>query len=325
MKQHIEIKKWGVKILKIGFMLTILYLIVETLNEEEIENTIKKCVENFTLKSYILISTVLFLQFINWSIEAKKFKYILSRKKTIITFKQAIKSVYLGNATGILTPDRLGNFIGRTIGLNKISKTLIISSTTLGNYAQLVTTLTFATLSTLLLTQIETSIILPLISSKVLMIITLVIWVISILIFFNPKVIIKPLLKIKWLNKKRKNIEHLIGLKRNELLKILLYGITRYTIFIIQLHTTLITFELNITIIDTVIYAGILYLLTTIVPSPLLGNLGTREYISILLLGNYQNPTLVVIASVTIWMINIAIPALIGTAILFSIKNKDKV
>jgi len=324
LEKNRKIKKWGVNILKLGFGLLILYLIFTTIDNKNIRSDITNSITKFTIVSYGLIIIVTLLQFINWTIEALKFKYILKRKKITISNKEAIASIYLGNATGIVTPDRLGNFIGRFLYLQKINKTLVTSATTLGNYAQLVSTITFALLSATLLSQLETKIKLSLVSSEVLLIFTFIIWVASVIILFYPKILVKQILKFKWFEKRKADIEYLNELTKKECLIILIFGLLRYIIFIVQFYIVLNVFGISIILIDTLIFSGILYLLTTLVPSPFLGNLGTREYFSILLLSNFHKSGLVIIASLSIWVINIAIPALIGTIILLGIKNEQE-
>ena len=97
-----------------------------------------------------LVATIL-LQFINWVVEALKLKVLLQSPEKP-KFKLIIKAIYIGNFTAILTPERIGNFIGRSWVLRSIKKDAIVS-TILGNYVQLCITIFIAFISLMLLDQ----------------------------------------------------------------------------------------------------------------------------------------------------------------------------
>ena len=81
---------------------------------------------------------VFLLQFLNWFLEALKFKILLNNfSKTSLLF--VLKSIYVGNFTAFFTPERFGNFIGRAI-VFKEKKEEVIMATLIGNLSQLIIT-----------------------------------------------------------------------------------------------------------------------------------------------------------------------------------------
>ena len=71
------------------------------------------------LKSFngIIILIIVFIgQFINWWLESLKFRALISKTESINKW-DAIKSVYAGNAIGVLTPNKVGTVIGRALWL----------------------------------------------------------------------------------------------------------------------------------------------------------------------------------------------------------------
>ena len=78
---------------------------------------------------------VLLLQFINWILEAVKLNILLISSDNF-NFYDVIKAVYVGNLTALITPKRLGNFIGRSwILSNKVDH--VTTASISGNIAQL--------------------------------------------------------------------------------------------------------------------------------------------------------------------------------------------
>ena len=77
-----------------------------------------------------------------WTLEAIKFKVLLPDSKGV-KFLDIIKSVYVGNLTALITPKRLGNFIGRNWFLKRKTNDITLSTVT-GNIFQLLATLLMA-------------------------------------------------------------------------------------------------------------------------------------------------------------------------------------
>lgn len=313
-----KLNKYIINVLKGLFVIGVFYLIYISISTNENLDKLREI--RITKRSFLTISIVVLLQFLNWFIEAIKFRYILS-KKELISVKESLKSVYVGNATGILTPDRLGNFIGRFLYLKNKSKSLVTSSTLLGNFTQLIATVTFALIGITLHLTINSNIIIPIVNEKVILLFNLILWLSLIYLYFNPTIYLRLIFKIKWMIKYKETINYLKSFSKKESIHVLIYSHSRYSIFIVQLYLILNTFGLEIPLIEVIIFTGLLYLITTLIPSPLFGNLGTREYISILLLSSYSHPEIALIASLAIWIINIALPSIIGSYLLFRMNH----
>lgn len=307
-------------IIKITFVIIVFYVIKESVFTNQNFKLIDKVQGNWSLKSVFLILVVFALQFINWIIEALKFRYIISKKHKI-GFTKAIKAVYAGNSTGLFTPDRLGNFIGRCIIINKTSKKIVTISTMLGNFSQFITTVFYAFVSLFIITILDLKIYIPNINNYIIILIVFLILVILLFLFYYPNIIIKNINKVKFIKKYENTYGFLNEFNKNERTTIILMSLFRYSIFIMQFYLLLIAFNFNISLLETLCFSGLLYLFTTLIPSPFMGNLGTRELISVLLLKNYDNPDIVLFVSILIWIINIIIPSILGSFVLISYKK----
>jgi len=310
-------------LLKGVFLFAMVYVIDLMIFSDENLIRFKELKHQLNITSYLIISTVFLLQFLNWGLEAIKFQYIIS-KKNVINLKQSIIAVYTGNATGLFTPDRLGNFIGRFVYLNRINKKTVIAATMLGNLAQLISTISFAFIALILYVNLDLRIKLPYINPSV--ILTLISTGLFILAysFYNPSKIITFFYKFRWIGKHKDTFSFLSDFNKKESTIILTLSLLRYCVFIIQFHLLLNAFGLQIELIETIVFSGLLYLFTTFIPSPLMGNLGTRELVALLLLSNYQRPEIALIASLIIWLINVIIPSLVGSFILLKMNPSKK-
>ena len=80
----------------------------------------------------MVLVAIILLQFVNWVVEAFKFKVLLQTPEKP-KIQLIIKAIYIGNFTALLTPERIGNCVGRSWVLKSIKKDTIVS-TILGNW-----------------------------------------------------------------------------------------------------------------------------------------------------------------------------------------------
>ncbi len=299
----------------------IIYFIFKMVKNRNSFDILKRVLLDLKWQQIQIILLVFILQFLNWGIEAFKFKLIL-QKKAVLSFKKSLISIYIGNASSLFTPDRLGNFIGRAFYLRNIDKLIVTSASMLGNLAQLWSTLIFALVGTILF--ISTSNRITVVYNNIQIILALLVLLNSVVfsIYYYPKVIVSLLVKVKWLKKYRPNFFFLSKYSTIELTVFLCLSLFRYLIFIIQFYLLLYAFGLQLYLVEVFIFIGLLYFVTTFVPSPVLGNLGTRELVSIYLLSSFSQPEIVLLSSLSIWLINVIFPALLGFVLAFKLYKK---
>ncbi len=75
--------------------------------------------EYLTRSTFLLaIAIVLLMMPLNWGIEAQKWRYIMEPKEEI-SFWRASKGVLAGASVSSLSPNRIGDFLGRVFVLKK--------------------------------------------------------------------------------------------------------------------------------------------------------------------------------------------------------------
>ena len=263
---------------------------------------------------------VFLLQFINWFFEAKKFNYLLS-SNIKITFLTALQAVYVGNFTSFFTPNRVGTFIGRILVI-KQKKLLITAITGLGNLAQLITTLLFMIISLLLYFFSDTkSIIFNDNDIYILEFIYFLLLFVVVLIYLKPSIAIRRFNKIKYIKEYANRLLILDDISFINKINVLWFSIIRYLIFALQYYILFIMFNINISILELMIFLGLLYGVVTFIPSPFLGNLGTREALALLFASIYGLGFVAPLISLLVWFINVGISSLIG-GIIFSLSLK---
>lgn len=294
------------------FVIVLFYLIYTLVFSDKNISLLQRMEKQLTPTLFLTIFITFLLQFINWGIEAKKFQLILA-KKAEVSYATALKSIYAGASTALFTPDRLGNFIGRFVYLKNIDKRVVTAATMLGNYSQLISTITFAFVGVLLALVFNIKITLSQINNTYLILPIAIGWIILNYYFYNPSKLLHFIKRNKWFRKHQDTFNFLEDFSTIESTKILMFSLLRYVIFILQFYSLLIALGINITGLETVCFSGFLYLFTTLIPSPLLGNLGTREVIALLLLSNFENSEMALVASLLVWLINVIIPSVIGS------------
>ena len=117
-------------------------------------------------------------------------------------------------------------------------------------------------------------------------------------------------------------VKVLKDLPRTILLQILCLSFARYVVFIVQYGLLFSVFSVELSIEQLFGGISVMYLVMTIVPTfTFLTDLGLRWEAGIKIMELFSNNMVgVVAASLGIWLINLIIPALIGSLLILSIK-----
>ena len=298
------------------FVFAIAYILTSIESQKNLISLIAKDFSTTIIPYFILI---FLLQFVNWTLEALKFYFLLPDSKNL-SFNQVLKSVYVGNLTAIVTPERLGNFIGRNWILKDKAQQVTISTIS-GNFYQLFITIIMAFCSFLYLYFFKTQFLLELKYYFLLLVFfyLLLLFLIGYTIFNNNwHPIVNKLKLVKYFNISTDHLNSISSFKR---IKVLFFAISRYWIFIFQYYLLLKGFNITVDFLDVIILVGLLFGTVTFLPSFAPGNLGTREALSIFILGGSALGIKFALVSFLVWSVNVAFSALIGAGLLFTSKT----
>jgi len=298
------------------FVFAIAYILTSIESQKNLISLIAKDFSTTIIPYFILI---FLLQFVNWIFEALKFYFLLPDSKNL-SFNQVLKSVYVGNLTAIVTPKRLGNFIGRNWILKDKAQQVTISTIS-GNFYQLFITIIMAFCSFLYLYFFKTQFLLELKYYFLLLVFfyLLLLFLIGYTIFNNNwHPIVNKLKLVKYFNISTDHLNSISSFKR---IKVLFFAMSRYWIFIFQYYLLLKGFNITVDFLDVIILVGLLFGTVTFLPSFAPGNLGTREALSIFILGGSALGIKFALVSFLVWSVNVAFSALIGAGLLFTSKT----
>jgi hypothetical protein len=253
--------------------------------------------------------------FLNISFEIKKWIVLLKPYENF-TFKQSTSAVVAGIALSIVTPNQIGDFAGRVLNLNKLAKLKGALLAVIGYTAQVLTTIVFGLFAywRLVLAKAE----FPVFTS----ILCLLAAILSVFVYFNFKLLSPLLNKIRFLKKYEESINVFKEQKSDLLLNVLILSIFRFCTYLVQFWLLLIFFQVDISAFDAFSAIISTFFVQSFVPSFLLLELGLRGSAAIWFIGMFSaNIPGILLASYTLWVINILIPALYGFIIIYRIKT----
>lgn len=260
--------------------------------------------------------TAVTLSLVNWLLEARKWQVLMSPLQSI-SLVEAFKGTLAGIAFAINTPNRIGEYGGRMIYLRKEHRIHSIALTMVGSAAQLLVTLIFGVLGVILVKACFTDITTPYISNNWFNIFIGVVFVFTVagcLLFFRLQRIVSF---FYWLHLPSKWLQYVkvIGeIPVSFLLRVLLLSVLRYVVFVSQYILLLQSLQIDIPLTDAFWLISVLYLILALVPTVTLLELGVRGKTSILLLQGFSSNTIGIYAGgMAIWIINLIIPALVGS------------
>jgi hypothetical protein len=109
---------------------------------------------------------------------------------------------------------------------------------------------------------------------------------------------------------------------------ILLLSLARYIIFVLQFYFLLVFVDVEIPFSQGIYLIALMYLISTVVPTFAISEVTTRGSVSVMLLGAVAgNPLQITGAYFLLWLINLALPALIGSIFVLRIRffrNREK-
>jgi len=280
------------------------------------------------------IILLMLLMLLNWAVESVKWQQLVRRAEPISFFK-SFQSVLAGVTVSIFTPNRTGEFIGRAFILKKSEPFTAVLLTLVGSFSQLIVTLMLGSLALIFSYKkfLPAGVIVPdwanigVISGIVMMNIFLVLAFLN-LPFFGK-------LTEKTFNGRfsrfAKYIQAIGAISRKELIRVWLLSLLRYLIFSFQFFLILRIFGIMLPVIPACYIIPVIYLALAIVPTIALSELGVRGSVSLYFIGAFllqargipmseSEALSVVLAAGSLWVINLAVPALAGIPFVFKLR-----
>lgn len=261
-----------------------------------------------------MVGLVVGLMPVNWLLEALRWK-MLSGKIQRLCLWRSLLSVLAGIAMGILTPRRIGDVGGRCLMMNPGTRSKGVMAFALGSMLQTAVTSFFGLLALAALIKgphglpREQNILL--LAGAFIALSLLAVW------SFNLKAFSRLLLRIPGVKKFRGPLTYFHEMEPTQTLKVLLLGMGRYMLFASQFLLLTRAFGSSLPIMQVYTGIALTYFLMTFVPLSSLAGLGIRGSTAVFVFGLFTSQTGgILLATLTLWMINLALPALPGAWII---------
>ncbi len=303
---------WLVKILVV-FGLT--YLVYEKLwlgnKNTEILDLIKNAISNGNLS--LLLLCVMLSPF-NWLLEALKWQKLTNEFQTI-GWKERSESILVGITFGILTPSRLGEYGGRLLHIHPSNRSKAIYAYFLSSISQNIPIVLLGciSLATFLTNYYQVDGIISISITSLLFLLSILL----VLILFQNDFIWNQFSKIKYIKNLMGNVT-IHNYTSSLISTILTMSTLRYIIYMSQYVLLLYFFKVDVTLSESIVGVGVIFLLQSGLALPPALSVITRAELAILIWSNFDNANEYVLLSVPIllWTINLLIPALVGGCII---------
>ena len=281
---------------------------------------------------FIQLGFIIVLMLINWSLETFKWKYLIQKIERI-RFGSSFKAVMSGITVSTFTPNRVGEYFGRVFIFKQANYWDGILITIIGSMSQLLVTLITGIFALLffVLHYFDLQQFFFGYARIGLVFSAIVLSFFLIFLYFNVSLLssLQNRLKWNWIRRIKRHLRVFSLYTNRQLAKVLFLSIMRYCVFSIQFYLLLKLFGVNLPLSDGLMFISLIFFVMTIIPTIALSELGIRGSIAIYFIGMYfdkfsllneQINLGILTASVMLWLINLAIPALIGSFFVFNLK-----
>lgn len=266
-------------------------------------------------RAVLLVAGLLML--LNWWIESGKWRLLMVGVERVRPWRAFVATI-AGTSVGFVSVNRTGEFIGRVLFLAPENRVAGGFATALGSIAQFVVTLCAGGVGLLVLTIAG----LPLPwpagwTSWMLATLTALVTAIALVLYLYPGLFRQLLLLVPFVHRFGQASAVLARFRRSELLVVLLLSAARYALFTCQFVLLLRVFGAGVDTWGAVLGVPLVYLIATLIPSVMLTELGVRGSVAVAVFAPLGgDASIVLLATTCLWMINVALPACVGSLIL---------
>ena len=294
--------------------------------------TSKRSIEEFDIDNillqlqhnYLLIGIVILMMFLNWFLESLKWRFLISKIEKI-SILRSVTAVFSGITVSTFTPNRVGEYAGRVFCLEKADRIQGVLITVIGSMSQLLTTIVFGLIGILLLPNLmpgfEALLTEFVFAYPIMLFVIILLSVLLVILFLNASLFSVLLSKVKIFSKFNNYNIVFTFYESSELLEALLYSVARYVVFTTQFFILLHIFGVDISYIDSIILTTVMLFVISVIPTIAITEIGVRGSVALFLFGLVSANTVGILsATFVMWIINLLLPALIGTFFIFTLK-----
>ncbi len=289
--------KWIISILVIAYVVYE-FIIQFSASSNVIDLTI---FSNSASLTFFLLFII--IGFFNILIEAFKWQYLVKPFEKL-SLNDSISCVFTGLTLAIISPSRIGDFIGKAVQLKQINSSKGIVIALLGHAAQFIVILLLGTMSIGHFYKLSIGFI---------YFVQILLIIIALTLYFKLPSFLKFLSRFALFENIQDSLTVLDVFTLQQKIIVLIYSILKYLMFVFQFYLLLLFFGVPIGIENAIIAIFCTYLVQLLVPSFLLLELGVRGAAAVYFLGTYSSAIpQILLSTYLLWTLNIAVPAVIG-------------
>lgn len=249
------------------------------------------------------------LMVFNWSLEAAKWRLLIAPYEKI-SWIQSLQSIFAGVTISIFTPNRVGEFTGRVFFLKKADRLTASIRSIIGSMLQLTITILAGIAGICMYIKNGYNSKVPIQS-----------------LFDQQQIFLFPLfaigflisllalMRLSFFMKWKHQLKELLNVKRRDLLQAFLLSFGRYLVFTLQYYLLLLAVGVKTEWMQACILISIAFFINAVIPSFALTEIVVRSAVAVYIFSilDPAQPLEVATASLLLWIINLAIPALIGS------------
>ncbi|MEJ7609613.1 MAG: lysylphosphatidylglycerol synthase domain-containing protein [Ferruginibacter sp.] len=317
----------SIKILFNRFLGPLIFLILswslykQLVNQPDLGNRWEQIKQGLSTPGFVCVCLLMLL---NWGLEARKWQLLIAPLEKL-SFANSFKSVLAGCSITMLTPNRVGEYGGRILYVKEEHRLDAIPLTILGSISQLFVTLVMGTAGLLFLkfsgAGEKLFVILPSYTADIFLAISISGAVFLMLVYLRVSLLVNLLTRIPVLKKFTAHIILLNAFSRKQLLRILFLSFLRYMVFILQYVLLLEVMQVEISFFTCLMLLTVFYLVMAMAPTIGFTELPLRVAAGLGILQLYSNNSVgIQAASLGIWIINLAVPAITGSLLILGLK-----
>lgn len=261
---------------------------------------------------------ILLLAPLNWGIEAWKWKFMICPMEEV-SFAKAFKAVFSGMTVSFFTPNRVGEYAGRVFHLVKADRIKATLATVIENYSQLLVTILTGFFS--LAFYLFNYTFIPVWMKWAICCGVGALTVLGAFLFLHVELLEAMIRKLK-LPEKWKSYAAVFSMySMAQLLSVTGLSFLRFLVFSLQFYLLIGVFGLDLPYLSSMLMICMTYYAMAVVPTIALTEMGVRGAVAAYFFSRLTYDTLpVVAASVSLWMINVVLPAFLGVLFVFQFR-----
>lgn len=291
-------------------------------NQPNLESAWQQIKDSFTSPLIWNLVAAVVLMIVNWSIEAIKWKISVKAVQQV-SFLRSLKAVLSGVSFSVITPNRVGEYLGRVLYMDDGNRLKTISLTIVGSISQLIITILMGGIGLVILrSPIEAGGLITGMWMKVIMYGTLSVFIFLTLIYFRLSWLIRLVDRLPGSSRFAYLVKALEEFNATLLLQLLSLSLLRFVVFIAQYYLLFCLFGVDITWWQAFWAVSVSFLVMAAIPTFAIAELGIRGEIGLKLIILFSaNELGIIFTTAGIWFINLVIPAFAGSLFLLSLKK----